>query len=66
MSAAVAPVAWVHAFVDVPEAAAQVARNFWAAVTGWPAGQQWDAHPEFVSLEDPVGLRFCVTENRPG
>src|SRR4051794_7730237 len=52
------PVPWVHAFVDVPADRADVAREFWSAVTGWPPGEPWPGHPEFVSLVPPSGAPY--------
>ena len=52
------PTAWVHAFVDVPAEQAGAAQAFWSAVTGWPPGDPWPGHPEFVSLTPPSGTPY--------
>jgi Glyoxalase-like domain len=43
----------MHAFVDVPAEHEPAARAFWSAVSGWPASDPWEGHPEFVSLMPP-------------
>jgi Glyoxalase-like domain len=52
------PISWMHAFVDVPPEHAEAAREFWSAVTGWPASGGWEGHPEFVSLVPPDGAPY--------
>jgi hypothetical protein len=52
------PVGWMHAFVDVPAEHVERARAFWSAVTGWPVGDPWPGHPEFVSLEPRHGAPY--------
>lgn len=51
-------VPWMHAFVDVPAGQAQTALAFWSAVTGWPPGDPWAAHPEFASLVPASGSPY--------
>jgi Glyoxalase-like domain len=52
------PVPWMHAFVDVPAEQVDVSRAFWSAVSGWPPGEPWSGHPEFVSLTPPAGAAY--------
>lgn len=47
------PVPRMHAFVDVPAEQAEAEQEFWSAATGWPPGEPWSGHPEFVSLLPP-------------
>ncbi|MGY1633726.1 VOC family protein [Geodermatophilus sp. SYSU D01186] len=60
------PVPWVHAFVDVPAGSVDAARAFWSAVTGWPPGEPWSGHPEFVSLDPPSGARHLHVQRIGG
>lgn len=55
MDAEVGRLGWMHVFVDVPASAATATRAFWSAVLGWPVGEPWAEHPEFVSLVPPEG-----------
>jgi hypothetical protein len=66
VGSAAAPTSWLHAFVDVPQTDQPAARSFWATATGWPAGQQWDGHPEFVSLEPPDGTPYVHVQTIGG
>lgn len=52
------PVPWMHTFIDVPADRVEVARVFWAAVTGWTPGDEWAGHPEFASLSPPEGTPY--------
>ena len=54
----IAPVSWMHAFVDVPAERADEARAFWSAVLGWPSGEPWTDHPEFTSFGPPTGAAY--------
>ena len=60
------PVAWVHAFVDVPAEHAQVTRAFWSAVTGWPPGEAEPGHPEFTSLTPPTRAPYLHVQTIDG
>jgi hypothetical protein len=60
------PVAWVHAFVDVPAGHVEAARAFWSAVTGWPPGGAWPGHPEFTSLTPPTGTPYLHVQTTEG
>jgi predicted enzyme related to lactoylglutathione lyase len=53
--ARIGKLSWLHVFVDVPPAAAEAARTFWAEALRWPPGKSWDGHPEFTSLVPPHG-----------
>ena len=57
---------WVHTFIDVPATRFDQAAAFWAAVTGWPVGQPWPGHPEFVSLTPPTGTRYLHLQRIEG
>jgi hypothetical protein len=46
---------WIHAVIDVPDATASIAADFWSAVLGWPLGEPWPRHPELRSFEPPGG-----------
>ncbi len=52
------PVSWMHAFVDAPAERVERARSFWSAVLGWPPGEPWSRHPEFVSLTPSAGTSY--------
>ena len=56
----------MHAFVDVRSEHAGVARAFWSAVTGWPTSGPWQGHPEFVSVEPPVGSAYLHLQTIDG
>lgn len=60
------PVPWVHAFVDVPADRVHAARAFWSAVTGWPPGEPWPGHPEFVSLGPTSGAPYLHVQRIGG
>lgn len=60
------PVPRVHAFVDVPAEHAETALAFWSAVAGWPPGEPWSGHPEFVSLEPPNGRPYLHVQSIGG
>ena len=60
------PVPWLHAFVDVPADRVDAARAFWSAVTGWPPGEPWPGHPEFVSLVPPSGAPYLHVQRIGG
>ena len=60
------PVAWVHAFVDVPARHAEATRAFWSAVTGWPPGEAWPGHPEFTSLTPPTQAPYLHVQTIDG
>jgi Glyoxalase-like domain len=48
-------IAWVQAFIDVPNADVARTQAFWAAATGHRISRPWTDHPEFVSLVPPNG-----------
>lgn len=56
----------MHAFVDVPAEQVETARAFWTAVTGWPLGDPWPGHPEFVSLTPPDGAPYLHVQTIGG
>lgn len=60
------PVAWVHAFVDVPAQHVEVTRAFWSAVTGWSPGEAWPGHSEFTSLTPPTGTPYLHVQTIDG
>ncbi|WP_448616430.1 VOC family protein [Modestobacter sp. URMC 112] len=60
------PVPWVHAFVDAPTDRVGAARTFWSAVAGWPPGEPWPHHPEFVSLLPPWGAPYLHVQRIGG
>jgi len=59
-------VSWVHAFVDVPGDRVDAARAFWSAATGWPLGEPWPGHPEFLSLVPPSGTPYLHVQRIDG
>lgn len=61
-----APVSWMHAFVDVPAERAEQARTFWSSVLGWSPGDAWPEHPEFVSLTPPAGASYVHVQRIGG
>lgn len=56
----------MQAFIDVPAAQVEDARDFWSSVTGWPPGQPWDGHPEFTSLVPPRGAPYLHVQTIDG
>jgi hypothetical protein len=56
----------MHAFVDVPIERVEAARAFWSAVAGWPPGDAWSGHPEFVSLVPPSGAPYLHLQTIAG
>jgi catechol 2,3-dioxygenase-like lactoylglutathione lyase family enzyme len=60
------PVSWMHAFVDVPVERVDEARSFWSSVLGWPPGEAWPGHPEFVSLMPPDGAPYAHVQRIDG
>ncbi|HET7328554.1 MAG TPA: VOC family protein [Nocardioidaceae bacterium] len=49
---------WLHVFIDVPASQAARTREFWSQAVGWPLGEPWAQHPEFVSLVPPAGETY--------
>ncbi|WP_051551265.1 VOC family protein [Nocardioides sp. URHA0020] len=49
---------WVHAVIDVPEAAHREAGCFWGAALGWAPGEPWPGHPELRSFEPARGSAY--------
>jgi glyoxalase superfamily protein len=60
------PVPWLHAFIDVPAERVEAAQAFWSAVIGWPPGDGWDGHPEFMSLVPPTGTPYVHVQSIGG
>jgi Glyoxalase-like domain len=60
------PVSWMHAFVDTPAERAEQARSYWSAVLGWPPGDPWPGHPEFVSLTPSSGAAYVHVQRIGG
>lgn len=56
----------MHAFVDVPAELVETARAFWSAVTGWPPGDAWAGHQEFVSLRPESGAPYLHVQTIEG
>ncbi len=61
-----APVAWIHAWVDLPERLLATGLGFWTAATGWPSGRPWPDHPEFHSIEPPDGDAYLHVQRIDG
>jgi predicted enzyme related to lactoylglutathione lyase len=61
-----APISWMHAFVDVPSADVAKAHRFWSAVLGWPLGDPWQGHPEFASFVPPDGAPYAHVQRIDG
>lgn len=60
------PIGWMDAFIDVPAEFVEAASAFWSAVSGWPPGDPWVGHPEFVSLEPPAGTAYLHVQTISG
>ena len=61
--------AWLHAVIDVPPAAADAESSFWSAALGWSVGAPWPGHPELRSFTPPDGdayLHVQVVDAPPG
>jgi hypothetical protein len=63
---ALVPVAWMHAFIDVPSQHGETARTFWSAVSGWQTSDAWEGHPEFVSLLPADGAPYLHVQTIGG
>jgi catechol 2,3-dioxygenase-like lactoylglutathione lyase family enzyme len=60
------PISWMHAFVDVRAERAEEARSFWSSVLGWPSGDAWPGHPEFVSFVPENGAPYVHVQRIDG
>jgi len=57
---------WLYVSFDVPDVAAEAARQFWPAVLGWQLGEPWEGHPEFRSLRPPKGDMYAHVQRVEG